>query len=85
MIIPLIPIPDDALCQEASPLSVNSYIPCAKPAVAIIYHRRDGRGYYMCDGCADHNIRNRDGLLVSYDQQDVPERLANEWRQVERK
>lgn len=63
--IPPIKIPDDATCQEASIFSYNSYIPCGKKAVAIVYHERDGRGYYMCEGCTSHNIKNRGGKLVS--------------------
>ena len=58
------PIPDDALCQEASSLCVAGYVACGEPAVAIVYHRRDHRSYYMCSRCADHNVRNRGGLLL---------------------
>jgi hypothetical protein len=58
------PIAKDARCQEASILSRATYIPCCAPAVAIVYHDRDRRGYYMCLPCADHNIRNRGGKLV---------------------
>lgn len=58
-------IPDDALCQEASQLSVRNYIPCYKPAVAIVRHDKDGRSYYMCLGCMDHNVRNRGGELIT--------------------
>ena len=58
-------IPDDARCQEASILSRATYIPCNAPATTIVYHDRDGRGYYMCEPCADHNIRNRGGKLVA--------------------
>ncbi len=58
-------IPDGATCQEASPLSFHNYIACGAPAVAIVFHDRDGRGYYMCAPCADHNIRNRGGRLVA--------------------
>ncbi len=63
--IPFISIPEDAECQEASPLSNHFYIPCSKPAVAIIYHERDKRGYFMCAGCASHNVYNRGGRWVS--------------------
>ncbi len=58
-------IPDDATCQEASILSGIAYFPCGEPAVAIVYHDRDRRGYYMCLPCTDHNVRNRDGYLLS--------------------
>ena len=40
------------------------YVACGEPAVAIVYHRRDHRSYYMCSRCADHNVRNRGGLLL---------------------
>ena len=59
------PIPEGARCQEASMLSRGSYIPCFAPAVAIVYHDRDRRGYYMCAPCADHNVRNRGGKLIA--------------------
>jgi hypothetical protein len=60
-----IPIPADATCQEASPLSRETYIPCGATATAIVYHEKDHRGYYMCDPCADHNLRHRGGKLVA--------------------
>jgi hypothetical protein len=62
---PLIPIPPNSLCQEASMYSTNKYIPCGVPATTIVFHDRDNRGYFMCDGCADHNCRNRGGKLVT--------------------
>lgn len=65
MTITLIPIPDGAKCQEASQFSVTFYIPCDEPATTIVYHERDRRGYYMCSGCASHNIRNRGGKWVT--------------------
>lgn len=65
MPIPLIPIPEDSKCQEASVLSRFDYIPCGHPAVAIVYHRRDRRAYLMCHPCADHNVRNRCGMVAS--------------------
>lgn len=51
-------------CQEASPLSFVSYIPCGNQAIALIWHDRDRRVYPMCAGCADHNLSNRGGKLV---------------------
>lgn len=62
--IPLIPIPEEARCQEAAPLSRGKYIACRRKATTIVYNS-DGRGYYMCDPCADHNCRNRGGKLVT--------------------
>ena len=52
-------------CEEASYLSYKQYIPCGNPAVAIIWHNRDGKHCYpMCLPCANHNIRNRGGILL---------------------
>lgn len=67
--IPPIQVPDDATCQEASPFFGNMYMPCGSKATAIVYHSKDGRGYYMCMGCADHNVRNRGGKYVTPDPQ----------------
>jgi hypothetical protein len=61
----LIPIPEDAECQEASMLSGKFYIPCGKKVEVIIYHERDRRGYLMCHACASHNVRNRGGKWVT--------------------
>jgi hypothetical protein len=58
-------IPDDATCQEASVLSVHNYIPCGDTAVAIVYHPKDGRKYYMCAAYTDHNVRHRGGKLIA--------------------
>lgn len=57
-------IPKGARCQEASIFSRENYIACGQPAVAIVYHPKEHRGYYMCLGCADHNLHNRGGKLV---------------------
>lgn len=59
------PIPKGATCQEASTLSRKAYIPCGRLATAIVRHDRDRRSYYMCGPCADHNVRNRGGKLVT--------------------
>lgn len=66
------PLPADARCQEASILSVNWYVPCGKVACAIVRHKKDGRAYYMCGACADHNIRNRGGELLFITEADAP-------------
>lgn len=57
-------IPEDAKCEEASPLSRGTYIPCGAKAVAIVEHRGEKR-YFMCLGCANHNVRNRGGKLIA--------------------
>jgi len=54
---------DNQTCQEAHPLSNKFYIPCGKPAVAIVKNR-DPKPYYMCEGCADHNVRNREATII---------------------
>lgn len=59
--IPLIEIPTGATCQEASIFSIA----CGSPATTIVFHDRDHRGYYMCDGCAIHTCSNRGGKLVT--------------------
>lgn len=50
-------------CEEAHPLSHKFYIPCGKPAVAIVKNR-DPKTYYMCEGCAWHNQRNRGATIL---------------------
>ena len=45
-------------CQEASPKSSLSYIPCNRPATRMV-KTKDPDPYRMCDTCADHNVRNR--------------------------
>ena len=45
------------ICEEAGPLSGNSYFPCGQPARKVMLSARDGRSYDMCDACADHNTR----------------------------
>jgi hypothetical protein len=59
------PVPANMRCQEASPFSRGFYIPCGKPAVAIVRHDKDRRSYYMCAACADHNVGNRGARLIS--------------------
>ncbi len=46
-------------CEEASILSITRYIPCGNKATRQVYHPRDNKTYAMCEGCADHNVRNR--------------------------
>jgi hypothetical protein len=74
--IDLVPIPEGSACQEASIFSTHSYIPCGRPAEAIVYSGRDGRGYLMCLGCSDHNIRNRGAKLVTAKDKETFERLT---------
>jgi hypothetical protein len=78
-VIPLIPIPKDAECQEASIHSVTKYIACGKTAVTIIYNN-DCRGYYMCLGCAAHNVSNRGGKVVTA----LDNLMMNHLREMER-
>jgi hypothetical protein len=45
-------------CEEASPLSSEFYIPCNRPATAVLIHAHTGEGpYRMCDACAGQNRR----------------------------
>jgi hypothetical protein len=76
--IDLIPIPEGSECQEASILSHSKYIACRAPAIAIVYHERDRRGYLMCFGCASHNISNRGGKLVTAKDRETFEGLAKQ-------
>lgn len=57
--------PEGATCQEASPLSHATYIPCGRPATAVVYFPGHGEGpYNMCPPCADHNTRRRGAVFV---------------------
>jgi hypothetical protein len=48
-------------CQEASPLSRGEYVACGRPAVCIV-DNGDTHPYWMCNYCADHNVKNRGGV-----------------------
>lgn len=50
-------------CEEASPLSLATYIPCNRPAEFMV-KTRDPQPYRMCDMCADHNVKNRGATLL---------------------
>lgn len=55
-------------CQEAAIAfkvndSITEYLPCEKPAVAVVANR-DSQPYYMCDQCTDHNVRNRGATIL---------------------
>ncbi len=52
-----------ALCEEASSLSKETFIPCLIPAVAIV-DNGDSQPYFMCFGCANHNERNRGAKIL---------------------
>ena len=54
-------------CEEASPLSRATFIPCGRPAVMIVWHNKDRRGYRMCDPCGAHNVHNRGGIRLVAD------------------
>jgi len=52
-------------CEEASALSVKTYVPCNRPAVSIVRFERTGEGpYRMCHMCATHNVNNRGATLI---------------------
>ena len=53
-----------AACEEASFLSREKYVPCGALASSAVYHEKDRRWYFMCAACADHNVRNRGGVLL---------------------
>ncbi len=56
--------PRQPRCEEASMFSVTGYIPCNAPATTIVFHGRRERPYWMCDSCADHNVKNRGGRVL---------------------
>lgn len=47
---------NEGCCEDAA-LGLNFYMPCNNPAPHRI--ASDGKVYRMCDGCADHSVRNR--------------------------
>lgn len=52
-------------CEEASPLSSKTYIPCNKPAVSLVHWPKRQEGpYRMCEMCAHHNVRNRGAEIL---------------------
>lgn len=59
-----LPSPLKGLCEEASMFSSYKYIPCSAPSTKAVYLKGDDTTYRMCEGCADHNVRNRGGELV---------------------
>jgi hypothetical protein len=59
-------VPPGARCQEATAFTTDRlYVPCGAPAVAVVRHPRDSRGYLMCRACASHNVRNRGFAVVA--------------------
>ena len=63
-------VPKGSLCQEASSLSRETYIPCMAHATKVIFHPRDGKSYFMCEPCADHNLKNRGAQLAAAENPD---------------
>lgn len=63
-VAPLIPI--YRKCEEASAMSIESYIPCGLPAILLVHHtgRKEGP-YFMCKECADHNVSNRRAKILA--------------------
>lgn len=56
-------------CQEASSMSATRYIPCGDDATKLVLSDRGTRLYFMCEPCADHNVRNRGAILVATHQE----------------
>lgn len=67
-------IPEGTTCQEAAPVSVGFYVPCGRPAVAVV-DNGDRRPYYMCDACTSHNVTNRRARVLA------PESEVAKWPQ----
>ena len=61
---------DGLKCEEASMFSSNRYIPCGLPAVALVKNR-DPKPYFMCEGCAYHNVRNRGAIIWARKSEDL--------------
>ncbi len=53
-----------ALCEEASPMSKEEYIPCLISAIALV-DNGDSQPYLMCFGCANHNEKNRGAKIIA--------------------
>jgi hypothetical protein len=49
--------------EEQSPGS-DDYVRCGAQAAAIVLSERGKRLYFMCHGCAYHNVHNRGVVLV---------------------
>jgi hypothetical protein len=69
-------------CQETTGAIGNLYLRCGKPAVAVVQHRGRSEGPYdLCEACADHNVRNRNGYVVEqYAPSEIVQRLSREVR-----
>lgn len=71
-------------CEEASVHSTNAYIPCNAPAVRLVGYKSGEGPYRMCAACADHNVRNRNGIdkgpyeapTVTYSDADLVEKYV---------
>src|SRR5882757_10012436 len=52
-------------CEEAAMLSESSYVPCNRPASSIVgWKERNEKPIRMCNICADHNVKNRNGEII---------------------
>lgn len=49
-------------CEEASPMSVDKYMPCNRPARQVV--EADGKELRMCEACAHHSKHNRGMKIV---------------------
>lgn len=53
----------DKTCEEASIFSKEKYIPCGRPARFLV-RNKDTKPYFMCEGCAYHNVHNRGAEIL---------------------
>lgn len=51
-------------CEEASPASHSTFIQCCNPVYALV-DNGDRSLYWMCQGCASHNVHNRGAKIVA--------------------
>lgn len=57
----------DGCCEEASTQSRDFYIPCNNPAINIVgWKGRSDTPIRMCVMCTDHNVKNRNGEIISF-------------------
>lgn len=52
-------------CEETTGMLGETYLRCGRPAAALVQHQgRKEEPYFMCDACANHNVRNRNAVAL---------------------
>lgn len=58
-------VANNGCCEEAA-IGMPGYFPCNRPATKIVgWKGRTDKPIRMCNACADHNVRNRGGEVIS--------------------